>query len=273
MSIRNEFEQRGFISAIDVLSPERVEYYSERYKAFIDSYHSHPNYSEWTYYRTELILTWVSELASEESLLNVVEDLIGPNILLWNGLLPAKPPNTKKHFGWHQDATYWPVSPTDQIVSAWVALSSVDHSCGGMQMVAGSHLTGQLPHEKTFDETSMLKRGQRVTTPIVDADVFDINLQPGQASFHHTLTLHRSGPNQSDAWRLGVVLNYASPEVGPLPGYEDSAMPLRGNVDESRFTFNRPPRSDLDADALRSFEAAAKQQSKRYSDVKKTNPS
>ena len=267
MSIRNEFEQQGFVSAIDVLSPERKEYYSGKCRSFVDSYNSHPAYPEWTYYRTELVLKWVSELASEDSLLDVVEELIGPDILLWNAFLPAKPPRTKAFFGWHQDATYWPVAPTDQIVSAWIALSTVDQSCGGMQMVKGSHLLGQLAHETTYDSSSMLKRGQQITSSVNDSDVCDIDLQPGQASFHHTLTLHRSGPNTSDNWRLGVGLNYVSAEVGPLPGYEDSAMPQRGNVDGTRFTFTQPPRSDLDADAIKSYEAALRRQSKRYSDV------
>lgn len=271
MSIRADFEQHGFISEIDVLPPERAEYYAEKCRSFIDEYGSHPSYSEWTYYRTELVLKWVSDLAAEESLLDVVEELIGPNILLWNAFLPAKAPGTDAYFGWHQDATYWPVAPTDQIASAWVALSPVNQSCGGMQMVRGSHLLGQLSHETTYDEASMLKRGQQITTPVNEHDVCDIDLQPGQASFHHTLTLHRSGPNQSDFWRLGVGLNYVSAEVGPLPGYEDSARPLRGDVTSSRFAFTQAPFSDLDAQALENYEAAVQRQSKRYSDVQPSN--
>ena len=268
MSVRGEFEQQGFVSGIDVLPLERAEYYSEKCKAFIESYSSHPSFSEWTYYRTELILKWVSELASEKSLLDIVEELIGPSILLWNAFLPAKPPATEAYFGWHQDATYWPVTPTDQIVSAWVALSPVNQLCGGMQMVRGSHLLGQLPHQTTYDESSMLKRGQQITTPVNESDVYDIDLQPGQASFHHTLTLHRSGPNQSDAWRLGVGLNYVSAQVGPLPGYRDSAMPLRGDVEDSGFAFTQPPVSDLDATALKNYTATLQRQSKRYLDVR-----
>ncbi len=268
MSIREEFENHGFVSEIDVLPKERIEYYSEKCKAFIDSYSAHPNYSEWTYYRTELVLKWVSELASEKLLLDIVEQLIGPDILLWNAFLPIKPPGTEAYFGWHQDATYWPVTPKDQIVSAWVALSPVNQLCGGMQMARGSHLLGQLAHETTYDNSSMLKRGQQVTTSVNESEVYDIDLLPGQASFHHTLTLHRSGPNKSDLWRLGVGLNYVSAQVGPLPGYEDSAMPIRGDVKGSRFTFTQPPASDMDAMALKSYAAALQRQSKRYSDVR-----
>ena len=267
MTLREDFEQKGFVFGINVLPVARTEYYSEKYKLFIDTYQSHPNFSEWTYYRTELVLKWVADLASEESLLDIVEELIGPDILLWNAFLPAKPPRSKAYFGWHQDATYWPVTPTDQILSVWIALSAVTQPCGGMQMVQGSHLIGRLPHETTYDDSSMLKRGQQIMTTVNEDEIVDIDLKPGQASIHHTLTLHRSGPNCSDDWRLGVGLNYVSSQVGPLPGYDDSAMPLRGNVEKSRFTFNQPPKSDLDSMALKDFDAALQRQSKRYSDV------
>ena len=265
--IQSEFELNGFVSGIGALPVDRTEYYSKKCRTFIDSYQSHPSFREWTYYRTELVLKWVADLAAEPSLLDIVEELIGPDILLWNAFLPAKPPHSGGYFGWHQDATYWPVTPTDQIASVWVALSPVTQACGGMQMVRGSHQLGQLAHETTYDESSMLKRGQRVTTSVDENEVFDIDLEPGQASIHHTLTLHRSGPNNSDNWRLGVGLNYVNSRVGPLPGYEDAAMPLRGDVKNSKFAFTQPPQSDLDAAALENFNAALQLQSKRYSDV------
>jgi len=163
MNIAGDFEQNSFVSGVEVLPVDRTDYYSEKCRTFIDSYKSHPAFSEWTYYRTELVLKWVAELASEELLLDVIEELIGPDILLWNAFLPVKPPRTDACFGWHQDATYWPVTPTQQIVSAWVALSLVNQFCGGMQMLRGSHLHGALHHEKTYDDSSMLKRGQQVT--------------------------------------------------------------------------------------------------------------
>ena len=269
MNLREAFDEQGFLTGIEVLPPDRAEYYAGKCSAFIDSYSTHPSFSEWTYYRTELVLQWVAELAAENALLDIVEALIGPDILLWNAFLPAKPPKTEAHFGWHQDATYWPVAPAEQIVSAWIALSAVDQRSGGMQMAHGSHLLGPLTHEATYDETSMLRRGQRITAPVSESTICAIDLLPGQASFHHTLTLHRSGPNQSDDWRLGVGFNYVSAEVGPLPGYEDSAMPLRGNVENSRFAFTQAPAADLDATALERYEAALQRQSKRYSDVRK----
>ena len=129
-------------------------------------------------------------------------------------------------------------------------------------MVRGSHLLGALNHEKTYDDSSMLKRGQQITTTIDEDEVFGIVLKPGQASIHHSLTLHCSGANQSDDWRLGVGLNYVSSKVCPIPGYEDFAMPLRGNVENSRFKFTEAPKSDLDSASLKNFENVLRLQSK-----------
>jgi len=267
MNSREDFERDGLLACVDILPPERTAYYAGRFVEFIEQYREHPNYPEWTYGKTELLLGWVVELASEKVLLDVVESLIGHDILLWNAFLPAKAPRTSGLFGWHQDATYWPVTPTERIVSAWVALSIVNQACGAMRMVRGSHQLGPVSHKKTFDVKSMLKRGQRADVDANNPNVVCIDLAPGQASFHHTLTLHCSGPNESNNWRLGVGLNYAAGEVAPRPGHSDSAMLLRGVSANTGFVLEEPPNADLSPRALANFAEAARRQKSRYADV------
>ena len=208
-----------------------------------------------------MILAWVTELASEPSLLDVVEELIGPNILLWNALLRQIHSRSDKYFGWHQDAAYWPVGPKEQITSAWIALSPVDQIHGGMQMIPGSHQLGALAHEKPTIRRACY--GQKVSRSIAEDKAININLLPGQASFHHTMTLHRSGENNSPNWRLGVLCNYVSAEVSPLKGYQDFP---RGNVAGTSFVPHPAPKADLDSDSLSAYAALALQE-KRYADV------
>jgi non-heme Fe2+,alpha-ketoglutarate-dependent halogenase len=267
MDLKQKYNHDGFLTAIDAIPPETAEIYSRKCVEFIDNYNTHPHYPDWTYNKTEIVLRWVADLAAEETLLNIVEELIGPNILLWNSFLPLKPPRSVANFGWHQDETYWPVEPTDQIASVWVALSSVNQSNGGMQMVQGSHLQGSIEHEATYDKTSMLRRGQKVSTTIDDDKIVNIDLTPGQASIHHTLMLHRSGANESNGWRLGVGFNYVSSGVRPLPGYQDSAILLRGDATGSGFELTDPPQSDMDKAGLENFAKVQQLQSRRYADV------
>jgi non-haem Fe2+, alpha-ketoglutarate-dependent halogenase len=104
--------------------------------------------------------------------------------------------------------------------------------------------------------------------PIEDDQVVNIDLKPGQASFHHTLTLHRSGANESDEWRLGVGFNYVSSNVMPVAGHQDSAILLRGCADGTGFVLVELPRSDLDEAALDNYARVQQLQSNRYADVK-----
>lgn len=267
MNHKQSYADEGFITSVPILSPEQTRYYATKYQQFIDTYQDDQRFPEWTYARSELILSWVADLAANPRLLDVVETLIGPDILLWNALLPAKPPHSNKYFGWHQDATYWPVTHKEQIVSAWLALSQVDQEHGGMQMIPQSHLSGLKTHERTFDSASMLRRGQRVSEPISEKLAVNIDLEPGQASFHHTLTLHRSGPNTTKSWRLGVLFNYVSSAVAPLPGYQDAAMPLRGRTEQTSFVRSKPPKEDLDDESLKHYSDILELQAKRYEDV------
>ena len=267
MALKEEYDREGLISAINVIPTDKIAAYSEKCSSFVNQYNNHPNYKDWTYGKTELILRWVADLAAEETLLDIVEQFIGPDILLWNGFLPIKPPHTLGNFGWHQDATYWPVTPTEEIVSVWVALSPVDQLCGGMQMVKGSHLQGTMAHQATYDKTSMLRRGQKVSEPIDENKIVNIDLKPGQASFHHTLTLHRSGANESDNWRYGVGFNFASSKVKPNEGHQDSAILLRGSAEGTGFVLSEAPKSDLDETALQNFAKAQQLQAQRYADV------
>jgi len=265
--LKRRFDDDGLIASVAVMSPSKARHYAQLCDDFRRRYQDHPEYSRWTYGKTELLLTWVVELAREPGLLDIVEQLLGPDILLWNAFLPLKPPQSAAHFGWHQDATYWPVEPAEEIVSVWVALSAVTMEHGAMRMVRGSHLTGTRRHEKTFDENSMLRRGQRAEVNDDDENIVDISLEPGQASVHHTLTLHGSGPNRSNDWRLGVGLNYASAKVRPCEGHEDCALLLKGSGRNAGLDLATPPAEDMSPAAMACYEEANQRQSRRYSDT------
>ena len=81
-------------------------------------------------------------------MLDIVEKILGPNILLYNVTYIIKEPKTKSHVSWHQDLTYWGFSHDDQ-VSAWLALSESSDLSGAMKMIPGSHKQGEKNHEIT----------------------------------------------------------------------------------------------------------------------------
>ena len=257
----------GMLACVDVLTPEEAGIYRERLLQFLGEHHGSEAYSMWTYGKSHLVLEWVSEIAHHPRILDQVEQILGPDILLWDSFVPAKPPRSDGHFGWHQDGTFWPIAPLDQTVTVWLALDEVSVENGGMRMLPGSRDLGQIEHEVTYDPKSMLRRGQRALHAIDDALAVEIVLRPGQASLHGHLTLHGSGANQSDRWRLAVGLVFASSNVSPVEGFEASAMLVRGHACGTGFHLESPPKSDLHPEALAQFAWAHDLGKARYADV------
>lgn len=266
--IARRYWDDGFVAPIRLLADDETRAYRADLEHFVRSYAGAPAYDEWTYFKSNLVLKWVADLAQKTRVLEIVESILGPNILLWNAFLPVKPPKSAGYFGWHQDATYWYLSPIDEVVTVWLALSPVDGANGGMRMVGRSHKGGQLPHEITRDEGSMLRRGQRVIQRVDDTVATDITLAAGEASIHHPLTLHGSGDNSSHDWRLAVSFNFISSHVAPHEDRTESAMLVRGTYPASGvLRLENAPANDLHPEALAHYAWATALSAKRYVDV------
>ncbi len=262
-----DYAADGMLAAVDLLSADEAGFYRDSLRQFVSSYQDREAYGTWTYGKSHLVLEWVAAIARHPRILDHVEQILGPDILVWDSFLPTKPPHSEGHFGWHQDGTFWPIAPLEQSLAVWLALDDVTTRNGGMRMIPGSWRLGQLGHETTYDPKSMLRRGQRVTSAIDEDKAVDIVLKPGQASFHGHLTLHGSGPNRTDRWRLGVGLNYVAATVSPTEGHKASAMLVRGKAGATSFDLETPPPSDLHPDALAQFAWSQELGKKRYADV------
>lgn len=162
---------------------------------------------------------WVAKLASHPAILDKVESLIGPNILVWVSEFNAKAPNTPHYFSWHQDLYYWGYQHEEDItmtpvVTVWLSLFSANIENGCMRVIPGSH--GQLvTHNESANEHNLLTRGQEVDVVVDEAEAIPIELAPGEFSIHHPLIYHASSANRSSHTRVGLVLRYLSPDIIP----------------------------------------------------------
>src|SRR5258705_11810338 len=95
--------------------------------------------------RTHVLLSWVHSLTRHPSILDAVEDLIGPNILVYTSTWFIKEPESAAIAAWHQDATYFGLRPYVH-VTAWLALTDATADNGCMEFLPGSHRGGQRPH-------------------------------------------------------------------------------------------------------------------------------
>ena len=143
--------------------------------------------------------------ASNNNILEIVEQLLGPDIKLFSSQVFMKPPDGVEK-PYHQDSPYFTIEPM-AMVTCWIALDDVTLDNGCLWVIPGSQHLGPLPHSEKWvvgDRIDM-----RIPESLFNRNLeVPIPLQAGSCSFHHGLLLHMSHPNRSDQPRRGVAFHY-----------------------------------------------------------------
>ena len=223
------YRQRGFYFPVELMSKsEATRHLAALQAAEADNGPMH--------YRVKpyLLMTSAWKIATSPRLLDAVESVLGPDILLWDCSYIIKEPHNDSFVSWHQDLTYWglQMETDDDLVSAWVALTPAMQANGAMQFVRGSQAAGTFAHVDTYADHNILHRGQAISANFEPSTIVQSELAPGQASLHHGWTVHSSGPNATASRRVGIVMNYLKPSVRQVVGDVESATLVRG---EDRF--------------------------------------
>jgi non-heme Fe2+,alpha-ketoglutarate-dependent halogenase len=196
-----------------------------------------------------LLFTWAAEMVREPAILDAVEDLIGPDILVFHTTMWWKAKGSPSRVPWHQDGTYFGLAPHEH-VTAWVALSPSNTETGCVRVVPGSHHAGQMPHADHRDPNLMLSRGQTVAADIDGSLATPIVLSPGEFSLHHTLAVHASDPNTGDDDRIGIGISYIPARVRHIGPTRLSATLVRGQDAYGHFDLEPRPVADFDPAAI-----------------------
>ena len=197
-----------------------------------------------------LLFPWAAELVRHPRVLDLVEAVIGPDILVFHTTVWMKAAHSENYVPWHQDATYFGLAPFEH-VTAWVALTQSRPESGCVRVIPGSHHNGQLAHfDDHKDPLTMLSRGQKLTDAIREEDAVHLVLEPGDVSLHHTLTVHSSRINRSDEWRIGVGISYIPASVRHIGPTRLSATLARGTDRFNYFDHEAPPQGELNEAAL-----------------------
>lgn len=207
-----------------------------------------------------VVMPLAARMALDPRILDIVEGILGPDLMVWSAEFFIKEPHSLHEVGMHQDLTYWGFGATSDQVTAWLALSPATIDSGCMDFVAASHENPILPHTDTFSETNLLSRGQEIVVDVKQEDRTHVELRPGQMSLHHGLTIHGSGPNRSDDRRIGFAIRYVNPNARQEIGERDYAMPARGRDRIGSFTHVEPPTALFDPSALDLYDRIRKDQ-------------
>jgi len=170
----------------------------------------------------------------DPALLDLVESVIGPDIIFWTGALFCKPPGDGMELPWHQDGQYWPIEPP-ATVTVWIALDAVDAGNASMRYVPGSHKVGYYQHT-TSDREDVALNVMLDDPSFDDSTARNVTLEPGQVSVHDVYLVHGSAANRSDRRRSGLTLRYM-----PSTAHYNRDIPMGGGSTHAPVEFaNRP---------------------------------
>ena len=156
----------------------------------------------------------------------IVTDLIGPSVVGWGSHFFCKMPGHGKHVAWHQDASYWPLTPS-KAVTVWLAIDDADRGNACMKYIPGTHVLGHLTYQLTEqDAANVLNQ----TVPDIEkyGEPVYVELKAGEASVHSDLLLHGSDANESSRRRCGLTLRFTPGDVKAYLGWADKGVIVAG---------------------------------------------
>jgi len=168
------------------------------------------------------------DLCTEPRVLDLVQDLLGEDLILWGTHFFLKQPGDRKQVSWHQDASYWPLSPS-KTVTVWLAIDDSDAGNGAMRVIPRSHVNAQLAYQRsTAEENNVLSQTTLQAEAQGDPPVV-LALRAGQVSLHTDWLVHGSEPNRSARRRCGLTLRFTSADVRALkPDWARRSVICRG---------------------------------------------
>jgi hypothetical protein len=196
-----EYHQRGYVVPDYRLPDVQLEEIRERHARLLAR---HPEFRD----NASVLLTYdlgFLNYARDPSILDMVAQLIGPDICLWNMSFFAKPALNGKETPWHQDGQYWPIVPL-ATCTVWIAIDDCTPENGPLRYIPGSHKTHRLMGH-VQDNSPEYTLNQKLNADEYDEAVAeDLIIEAGQMALHDVYIAHGSAPNRSPRPRRGMTM-------------------------------------------------------------------
>ncbi len=145
--------------------------------------------------------------ARNPEILDMVEQVIGPDFALWNSSFFAKPAGGGMRTPWHQDGEYWPIRPL-ATCTVWIAVDDATPENGCLRVIRGSHKDRQLKRHRTVEAADVTLNQELMPEEYDEDQAVDLELEAGQISLHDIYLLHGSEANNSGRPRRGMTLRF-----------------------------------------------------------------
>ena len=184
----------------------------------------------------------VYDLLTHPRIVAYVKDILGDNVVGWGSHYFCKMPHDGKRVSWHQDASFWPMTPS-KTVTVWLAIDDADVENACMRFVPGSRHYGHLTYHLS-EETENNVLNQTVDNADQFGDPVDDVLQAGEISLHSDLLLHGSEANDSDRRRCGLTLRYCAADVRAYMDWNGKGVIVSGSDPSGHWANPSRPAND-----------------------------
>jgi ectoine hydroxylase-related dioxygenase (phytanoyl-CoA dioxygenase family) len=197
------YERDGYVTPDFRLSANVIDDIGQAYSRLVEQH------SEFSDYCSALLAfdTWYLTVARRPEILDMVCQVIGEDVALWNSSFFAKPARVGTKTPWHQDGEYWPIEPL-ATCTVWIAIDAATPENGCLQVIPGSHRTKTLARHNKNDAEGLALPLELDPSQFDEAEAEEIVLEPGQVSLHDVYLYHGSEPNYSDHSRRGMTLRF-----------------------------------------------------------------
>lgn len=183
-------------------------------------------------------------IATHPRILDIVEQIVGPDIVLWGSSVFYKRAVAGPETAWHRDAQAWPMIKPIATTSAWIAVSDSTVENGCLRVIPGSHAAGQVGEHGYADPTGSIVARSIAAHEFDEGTAVDVELEAGQMVLFDVYTIHGGGPNHGTLPRAGYALRFMpatshfdhdSADNRGAPGYahDTRALLLVRGVDRS----------------------------------------
>lgn len=236
-----QFTREGYAAPFRAVTAEHAKEFRRRIEGFEERLgHDSEGYFK---IKAHVAAPWMVDLACHPTIVDAVEDVIGPNIILLGSSLFAKQARDPRFVSWHQDSAYFGLTPHEE-VTVWVAFTESNETNGCVRVMPRVHIPGELTHEEKMEANNMLSRGQTIHG-LDESKAVSFILHAGEFSLHHETTPHASHANNSDDRRIGLAFFYIPTHVKSAKNRR-SALLVRGVDTYHHWDADPLPRYDLD---------------------------
>ena len=220
------FNDRGYVAPLEIFDESEIRDIREYFDHLLDQVTAAGGDS-YSISSAHLKHGRVYDILTDQRIIDPVSDLLGENVIGWGSHFFCKMPGDGKAVAWHQDASYWPLTPS-KAVTVWLAIDDADQENACMKFIAGSHTKGHMTYRPS-DSSEHNVLNQTIEDPEQYGEMVYDPLSAGQASIHADLLLHGSEANESNRRRCGLTLRYCSADVRADLGWNEKGVQVRGS--------------------------------------------